>query len=237
MGRSTIIDLTGMRFGKLTVLEICGKSSDGRITWLCKCDCGNEKVIRGHDLKNGSSKSCGCVRSGGRNGGHKKSGKLSSANNYTRQNDRLYRVWASIVQRCENKNSPRYADYGGRGIKMCDAWRNDFEQFKSWAINNGYDETAPRGFCTIDRVDNDGDYCPENCRWVTMKEQCNNKRNNRVLTCDGETHTLQEWAEQIGMQDFVLRDRIFKLGWSVEEAIKTPVRHFYKGKRKAVVMC
>lgn len=148
---------------------------------------------------------------------------------------RLYSVWWAMIQRCEKPNSRRYADYGGRGVKVCPAWRNSFFSFEDWAMESGYDEDAPRGFCTLDRIDNDGDYCPENCRWATNKEQCNNKRNNRVLTCDGQSKTIQGWAEFLGIQDCILRDRIFKLGWDAEKAIKTPVRHCKRTKYRAVV--
>lgn len=148
---------------------------------------------------------------------------------------RLYGVWSAMIRRCENPNAKRYHDYGGRGIKMCHEWRNSFSSFETWALKNGYDETAPQGVCTIDRIYNDGDYCPENCRFVSNKRQCNNKRNNRVITCDGETRTLQEWAEFLGVQDCILRDRIFKLGWSTDRALKTPVRHCKRTKYRAVI--
>lgn len=217
MKNSNFVDLTGMKFGKLTAFEYVGKSSDGRTMWLCRCECGDEKAIRGHDLRNGRTKSCGCLRNSGRT--------MKQGTSGTRKSKRLYGVWAAIIQRCENPNAKRYSDYGGRGIKICSDWRNSFSSFEKWAFESGYDEKAPQGVCTIDRIDNDGNYCPENCRWVTNKEQCNNKRNNRVLTCDGESHTIQEWAGILGIQDGILRDRLFKLGWSVEKAIKTPVWH------------
>lgn len=235
MSNANTIDLTGMKFGKLTVIKEFGHSKDGRVTWLCRCECGGEKIASGHDLKSGATKSCGCLRSGRRNGNLRTGEAPRVINRETGKPKRLYGVWAAIVQRCENPNAKSYKNYGGRGIKMCRQWRNDFSAFEGWAISAGYDEHAPQGVCTIDRIDNNGDYCPENCRWTTYKVQSNNRRNNRVLVCDGESHTLQEWAELLGIQDCILRDRIFKLGWDEETALKTPVRHCKRTKYRTVI--
>ena len=131
---------------------------------------------------------------------------------------RLYRIWANMRTRCNNPNFTKYADYGGRGITVCKEW-GTFEPFRAWAVLNGYKENL-----TLDRIDNNGNYCPENCRWATQKEQCNNKRNNHTLTHNGETLTISEWAQRLNVNYFSLHDRITKLGWSAEKALTTPIK-------------
>lgn len=131
---------------------------------------------------------------------------------------RLYVIWCHMIERCHTPTSDRYDDYGGRGIKVCDEWRDNYLAFKKWALSNGYNSKL-----TIDRVDNEGDYTPENCKWSTVKEQCNNRRSNHLLTYKGETKTITQWAETIGMNADTLKYRIY-LGWSVEDAIERPVR-------------
>lgn len=137
---------------------------------------------------------------------------------------RLYRVWANMIQRCTNPNNRRYKDYGERGIEICPEWRHDYDVFERWAISAGYDEQAEFRDCTLDRIDVNKGYSPENCRFVNNVVKCNNKRNNRVLECNGERHTIQEWARIRGVPDYLIRDRLWKLKWDVEKAIMTPVR-------------
>lgn len=144
--------------------------------------------------------------------------------------NRLYRVWAGIVQRCNNPKHPRYKEYGGRGINLCKEWRNDYGTFEKWAYQNGYDDNAKRYNCTLDRIDNDKGYSPSNCRFVSNKEQCNNKRNNRNITIDGVTHTIQEWSRIYKIPDYVIRDRINKLHWDAIKAIATPRRVLNNGR-------
>lgn len=159
-------DLTGTRFGKLLVFERLG-SERGKSTWRCVCDCGNTTIKVASDLKSGRSKSCGCIR--------------ATRNNHYIHGDshtRLHNIWTLMLQRCENPKATSYNRYGGRGISVCSEW-HDYTVFKKWAIANGYREDL-----TLDRRDNDGGYCPGNCRWATYKEQANNKR-KRVLESDG----------------------------------------------------
>lgn len=179
--------------------------------WLCRCECGNEKVVYGDNLRYGYTQSCGCLQKE----------RASEAN--TKHHDvdsRLYNVWSAIKRRCYQEYEPKYDRYGGRGIKMCDQWRDDYGAFMEWALENGYDYNAERGACTIDRIDNDGDYCPENCRWVSMKVQANNRGCNHKITYKGETHTIAEWSELLGVPYERLQQRINRYGYNVEEAFE-----------------
>lgn len=176
---SQFIDLTGQRFGHLTVLYR-GENKiypNGAIVvrWVCKCDCGKTIITNANSLRKGKTISCGCARS-----------ELFTAKHVNRKHGdsfqksgngkRLYRVWLGMKERCSNPNHNRYQDYGGRGITVCDEWIHDYMAFRDWAMSHGYDENAPRGQCTIDRIDVDGPYAPDNCRFVSMKVQANNKR-------------------------------------------------------------
>ena len=159
-------DLTGMRFGRLVALRYLGQSK-----WLCKCDCGSESITLSSRLKNGNTKSCGCLAKERRAEGARR-----ALITHGKRRSRLYCVYASMKDRCYNPNNKAYSYYGGRGIKVCDEWLNDFGAFYDWAMKNGYDPNAPHGKCTIDRIDNEDNYRPENCRWADMATQNANKR-------------------------------------------------------------
>lgn len=195
------LNLSGQRFGSLTVIKRAGSDKKGQSMWLCRCDCGNEKIIRGHDLK-GGTKSCGCSRR--YNTGLYKHG-LSKT--------RLHRIWRSIKDRCYNDNSLDFKFYGGRGVSVCAEWKCDFLSFFNWASSSGYKDGL-----TIDRIDVNGDYCPENCRWVPIVEQANNKRNNTYLTYHGETKTISQWARELKISPQTISSRL-RYGFSMEKVL------------------
>lgn len=159
---SALKDLTGQRFGRRTVISRAGSDRRGCATWLCVCDCGSESVVTGAELRKNHSGSCGCMR-------------RDRLTVHSKRKTRLYKVWEGMKTRCYNPSHMAYKRYGGRGITVCVEWCNDFQAFYEWAMANGYDENAPIGQCTIDRIDNDKGYSPDNCRWVDMKTQRHNR--------------------------------------------------------------
>lgn len=203
-----LIDLTKKRFGRLEVIEKCGRKNT-KVLWRCKCDCGNEVIVRGIDLRNGATHSCGCLQ-------RELLGKRSTRHGM--RQTRIYNIWGLMVSRCTNPNTPCYNRYGGRGIEVCPEWRESFRAFYEWSMLNGYEENL-----TIDRINNDEGYSPSNCRWVTMKVQANNTSRNHALTFNGQTHTLAEWAALIGIHRNTLTSRIVR-GWDTERAITTPIQ-------------
>ena len=207
------IDLTGQRFGRLVVIKRVENAKNKHPQWLCKCDCGNFKKVRGNSLRAGLIVSCGCYAREQRLLGTTKHGFARTKLNYR---------YDGMISRCYNPKDKYYPNYGGRGIKVCDEWLNDSRKFYIWAIENGYDEDASYMKCTLDRIDVNGDYSPENCRFVDIKTQCNNRTSNHLITYNGETHNLVYWANKIGINRATLARRL-KLGWTVAEALTTPI--------------
>ena len=201
-----IIDLTGKRFGKLTVIKKHNQDKWGGWNWLCMCDCGNETVVSGGHLRGLKTKSCGCSRKETKNFTHKMTG------------SRLYKVWHGMKSRCYYEKSEMFKHYGGRGITVCDEWKNSFISFYDWSIKNGYDENAERGQCTIDRIDVNGNYEPNNCRWATIKQQANNTRRNHLIKYNGKTQTVSQWANELGVEPDSIFNRLQK-GFTEEEAL------------------
>ena len=202
------LDIIGKRFGKLVVesyAELRGNSS----YYNCICDCGNHKVIRGKSLVRGDSTSCGCKRA---------EVARAKATTHGMTNTTLFHIWSTMKQRCYYKKKDGYAHYGGRGITVCDEWKNDFMTFYNWAMSNGYSDDL-----SIDRIDVNGNYEPSNCRWATIEEQSNNKRYSHYITYQNETLTIAQWSKRLGLPDNIISHRI-KSGWSVEEALTTPVK-------------
>lgn len=203
-------DLMGMRFGRLTVIERADDYVQGsgrrRVRWRCKCDCGNETIVTADSLTGGHTISCGCY--------HME--RITESNStHHESNTPLYAVWNGMKSRCYNPNSTFYNYYGGRGICICDDWKNSYVKFRDWALENGYDSGL-----SIDRINVDGNYCPENCRWIDCVAQANNRRSNRIFTFNGETHNLKEWSNILGINYKKLHRRISS-GWNFERAILT----------------
>lgn len=196
-------NLLGQRFGELFVIGEA-PSKKGFAMWKCKCDCGNTIVARANSLMTGNTTTCGC-------------GRIRAITKHNKTGTRLFNIWRNIKERCENANYYNYRKYGGRGIKVCDEW-HDYKAFEEWALANGYDETAKRGDCTIDRIDVNGNYEPSNCRWASAKEQNNNKRNTVFVDYNGERKSISEWASELNKSKNTLWWRHSK-GWSPREIL------------------
>lgn len=195
----------GSTFGSLTVLDIRSvvrgiTSPRKEVQLLCKCGfCGSEKWYPKSNVVNGKTKSCGCSKS-----------KIKHGDWHTR----LYGIWSGMKRRCYVTTCKMYQYYGARGVKVCDQWKNDYLVFKEWALTNGYSDKL-----TIDRIDADGDYCPENCRWSTYLTQENNKRNNHYVEYQGVMYTVSELARKAGISSSMLNGRLRK-GEPVETAVE-----------------
>lgn len=204
---SKLKDLTGKKFGRLTVLyRLYNYHKRDSVYWICMCDCGNLVEVSGANLKKNNTKSCGCFQ------------KETAAKRFTKHNKsntRLYKTYNEMKSRCYNKNDKDYQYYGGRGIAVCDEWLDDFMNFYNWAMDNDYLDDL-----TIDRIDVDSDYSPDNCRWVDMKTQNRNTRRNRMIVINGETHCLSEWCEILNLDYNKINSRINTLGWSIKKALE-----------------
>ena len=205
-----LIDLTGQRFGRLTVIERVENDKQRRVRWLCQCECGNAVAILAKSLRSGNTKSCGCI-----------SKENPPRSTHGQAHTRLFRIWCSMKTRCKNPSQDSYSRYGGRGITVCDEWQR-FEPFAEWANANGYCDGL-----SIDRIDVNGNYEPGNVRFVSMKIQQNNRSNNHYITFQRKTQTIAQWAEELNMNARLINCRLFR-GWSAEEALTIPPG----GKRK-----
>lgn len=207
-------DLTGQRFGRLTAISAEKDKEGRRYIWTCLCDCGNYTKATTVSLTHGLKKSCGCIQRDILYERNEKHG---------HSRERLYNVWKGMRSRCRNPHHKSYFKYGGRGIDVCHEW-DDYEAFRQWALSNGYQEDAKYGICTLDRVDVNKGYAPDNCRWVDELTQANNTRVNRLLTYNGKTQTVAEWSRELEISLHILYARLNALGWSVEKTLSTPVR-------------
>lgn len=213
MTRETV--QVGMRFNRFTVIAPLPRRSSHKM-WLCKCDCGRTKEVYECNLTSGKSKSCGCL--------------VKEVNTkHGEYKSRIYSVWSKMLTRCV-PHTVGSKNYGDRGIRVCDEWRNSYEAFRDWAYANGYDENAPKCECTLDRIDVNGDYEPSNCRWADPITQSRNRRNNHMLTFRGETRCMEEWGEILGINPKTIYYRLHS-GWSAEEALGIPTMQGKKRKR------
>lgn len=208
----------GMKFGNLLVIEEAGRNEHGNVIWKCKCDCGNDFYTTSTYLRRGFSTSCGCKTL---------QKKRASSTIHGMVGTKLYQRWQGMKQRCDNPTASKFHNYGGRGITYCKEWEN-FENFEKWALSSGYEDNL-----TLDRIDVNGNYEPDNCRWITNKEQQNNRRDNIYIPYKGVTKTLAEWSEITGKSYACLTYR-YKAGWSAERIIETPIdkKHWSKKRRE-----
>lgn len=194
-----IKDLSNQRFYMVTVLDKYIKK-DNRIYWYCKCNCGKIFLRRSDIIQNKQVKSCGCYQKIN----NTKIGLIHGDGRKNGQNHRLYVSWQGMLGRCYNSNAIQYKDWGGRGINVCDDWKNNYEVFKEWALNNGYKDNL-----TLDRIDVNGNYCPENCRWITKVEQNKNTRKCKHIEYNGNTYTIPELAKIFNISANQLRYWLF----------------------------
>ncbi len=207
------LDLKGKKYGKLTAIEPVGKNKHNVAIWKCRCECGNIIYRSSNVLKLGHCKSCGCL---GR-----------AIPGIKIADPRLYNIWHDMVQRCNDPKSKYYKNYGARGISVCKEWLK-LEPFYNWALLNGYKPNL-----TIDRKDNNDDYCPDNCRWITHEEQQRNKRSNHIIEFRGKKQILTQWAQEIGISPNTLISRLKH--WSIERALTTPVNKNYGKYRRKLI--
>lgn len=218
-------DLTGERFGRLTVLRRdTDRIKKNCVYWVCRCDCGAIKSVESMKLKSGRTKSCGCRK---RDFFYQMS--HTEFSDFHNANKRIYKIWHSMNSRCFNENHKSYKNYGKRGITVCDEWQGElgFVNFLNWSNEHGYQDEL-----SIDRIDVNGNYCPENCRWITKRKQQWNKRTSRLITYNGETKALAEWCNILGFTSNTLRHRldILSLPFEVAVSMESVPKAIYKGK-------
>ena len=210
----------GVPDSRLTVIcrveDYIDPSGRHKPRWLCQCECGSDPIVINQDRLRDNmhgTKSCGCLS---REATIKRNIQMAK---HGLSGTRLYKIWKCMHMRCYNQNDEHYKDYGGRGIIICEVWKNNYINFYEWAINNGYNDNL-----TIDRIDVNGNYEPDNCRWTTVQAQQNNKRSNVFLTYNGETHTIMEWANILGVDKYNKLYWRYSQGWSVEDILKNEVK-------------
>jgi len=203
-------NVMGQKFGKLTVVSRnYDVTYNGNAFWFCQCECGKKTIVMGSRLIHGRTKSCGCLR---KLNGY--TNPLSHGHAIGKKKSKTYMIWANMINRCTNPAQKSYPKYGGRGISVCQRWRESFENFLE---DMG---EKPEGL-SIDRIDNNGNYEKDNCRWTTKREQLRNYSRNRMITFNGKTQCLTDWAEEIGIDRQTISSRLYR-GWSIEKAIVTP---------------
>ena len=217
-------DLTGKTFGRLAVLGP-SPNQNGRTAWRCRCTCGSERVVLTQNLTGGKTVSCGCF------GREATAARATHGHCRTMGGTPEYRAWRDMMRRCHDRSNKRYADYGGRGITVCDEWQASFAAFLA-AVG-----PRPGPGYSLDRRENDKGYSPENCRWTTAKRQQRNMRSNRLVTHGGETLPVSEWAERTGLRWHTIASRLDR-GWSAEHALSVPAKKYQKvyfqGRRSVV---
>lgn len=205
-------DLTGKKFGRLTVICRADNTKSKKVRWLCKCDCGKTTEVVSSNLTVGKTQSCGCLN---------REHLLQAITKHGMRKSRIYNIWLHMIDRCENPKNTNFAFYGGRGITICKEWHDPII-FAKWAKSNGYSDKL-----TIDRIDVNKGYSPQNCRWASRKVQSRNKRDTRYITYNGKRQSLMDWVDEYNLTEWALRNRI-RRGWSIDRALNTPV--FTKGR-------
>lgn len=200
------------KYNGLTVKGFEHKNNS--LSWLCECECGSMKIYNPYKVITGHTKTCGC-------------GKVERCHRLTElyrtkhggRHERLYNIWHGMKLRCYTPTNKDYNNYGGRGITICEEWINDYAAFRKWALTNGYADDL-----SIDRIDNDKGYSPDNCRWVNTIKQNNNRRSNHLITYKGETKSIADFCNEKGLSFQTIYARIVHRGWSVEKALETPIK-------------
>lgn len=200
------VDITGNKYGRLTVIERVDNALDGQSRWLCECTCGNTTIVSKGNLKSGNVKSCGCLAK-----------EIKPAKTHGESRTRLYKIWFDMKRRCSEKYKDYFPEYHRKGIKVCKEWQT-YEPFRDWALSHGYQDNL-----TIDRRDNDGNYEPNNCKWVDVKAQSNNRSSCIYITYNNKTQTMMQWCEELNLDYYLIHNRIHKLNWTFEKAISTPL--------------